>query len=361
VSSDMSHSPLAAAARAGKPASEPDPMEVYGKEPSMIMSDPPDHDRARRQAMRQFGPPHSPDLIPNMEADCHRVVNNQLDKARGKTRMDVVDDYAYPLPVAVICKILGVPLKDEPKFHAWIETMMAGVDLGPEGATAEGKRLLEKTQASSKELRQYLIELVTRFLREPGESMLAKMAHDAGPDGPMSPAELVSNSMLLLIAGHDSTVNLISHCVLTLLRNPGSFERLRARPELVPGAIEEVLRLQFFPTRTALADIEIAGTLIPKGSPVFLMYGAANRDPSRFPNAEEFDPERKDNEHFGWGSGIHTCFGGPLARLEVNVALETFLRRVKNPRLVVDPPPYRPNQIFRGPRHLLIDYDGIRD
>jgi cytochrome P450 len=153
--------------------------------------------------------------------------------------------------------------------------------------------------------------------------------------------------------------------VLTILRNPGSLELLRRRTELVPGAIEEVLRLQssvqFFPSRSALADIEIGGTVIPKGAAIFLMYGAANRDPARFPNPNQFDPERRDNQHLGWAGGIHVCFGGPLARLEVNTAIEVFLRRVENPRLVVDPPPYRPSMIFRGPRHLLIDIDGIRD
>jgi cytochrome P450 len=172
--------------------------------------------------------------------------------------------------------------------------------------------------------------------------MIAKLAHDDGADGRMSPSEIVTNTILLLIAGHDSTVNLISHSVLTLLRNPGSIELLRRRPELVPGAIEEVLRLQssvqFFPSRTALADIEVGGTTIPKGSPIFLLYGAGNRDPERFAEPNKFDPERKDNQHLGWGSGIHTCFGGPLARLEVNTAVEAFLRRVENPRLVVDRP-----------------------
>jgi cytochrome P450 len=181
----------------------------------------------------------------------------------------------------------------------------------------------------------------------------------------MTPREVVTNATLLLIAGHDSTVNTISHCVLTVLRNSGTLELLRSRPELIPFAIEEVLRVesavQFFPSRSATADIEIAGTVIPAGSQVHLMYGAANRDPKRFPNPNKFDPERRDNEHFGWGSGIHTCFGGPLARLEVNLALETFLRRVENPRLVVDPPPYRQSNVFRGPRHVLIDYDRIRD
>lgn len=364
VSSDVRKSPLA-----GKPAaraeSEPGELEAYGKEPNMIASDPPDHDRMRRQTMRHFGPPHSPDVIPQMESECIRIVNAWLDKARGKTRIDVVDDYAYPLPVEVICKILGIPLEDEARFHGWIADMLAGVDLGPEGATKEGQLRMEQSRAGAAALNDYLTGLIKRFVQEPGEGLLSKLVHDDGPDGPMSPAEALSNAKLLLIAGHDSTVNLISHCVLTVLRNPGSIELLRRRPELIPGAIEEVLRLQssvqFFPSRSALADIEIGGTVIPKGSPVFLMYGAANRDPARFPNPNQFDPERRDNQHFGWGSGIHTCFGGPLARLEVNTAFEVFLRRVENPRLVVDPPPYRPSMIFRGPRHLLIDIDGIRD
>jgi cytochrome P450 len=288
-----------------------------------------------------------------------------LDKAKGKTRIDVVDEYAYPLPVAVICKILGVPLQDEPRFHAWIADMLAGVDLGPEGATKEGQLRMEQTRAAAASLNDYLTGLIKRFVQTPGEDLLSKLVHDDGPDGPMSPAEALSNAKLLLIAGHDSTVNLISHSVLTMLRNPGSVELLRRRPQLIPGAIEEVLRLQssvqFFPTRSALADIEIAGTVIPKGSPIFLMYGAGNRDPKRFANPNHFDPERRDNQHLGWASGIHTCFGGPLARLEVNTAVEAFLRRVENPRLVVDPPPYRRSMIFRGPRHLLIDIDGIRD
>ena len=365
VSSDTSHSPLGAASAAGAKA-EADHMKAYGRAKSMITSDPPDHDRMRRQAMRHFGPPHTPDLIESMGSDIQLLCNRLLDKAKGKTRIDIVDDYAYPVPVAVICKILGVPLKDEPTFHGWIYDFMAGLmDMGPEITTEEGKARAAKGKESTVALVQYLTELINRFVREPGESMLSKMVNDDGPDGPMAPRDAVANATLLLIAGHDSTVNTIAHCVLTVLRNPGTLELLRGRPELIPGAIEEVLRLesavQFFPSRSALADIEIAGTVIPKGSAVFLMYGAANRDPSRFPNPNKFDPERRDNEHFGWGSGIHTCFGGPLARLEVNLAFETFLRRVENSRLVVDPPPYRQSNVFRGPRHLFIDFDRIRD
>ncbi len=366
VSSDLRKSPLAARMKSqGASGAEPDPLEVYGKDPSMIVSDPPDHGRMRRLAMRQFGPPHSPDLIPNMESLCQRIVNGLLDKAKGKTRIDVVDDYAYPLPVGVICEVLGVPLEDEPRFHAWIEHMMNGADLGPEAAAEEQKSRQEKGRESRNELVRYLMGLVEKFQAKPADNMLSKMVHEDGPDGRMSASELVNNAMLLLIAGHDSTVNLIAHCVLTVLRNPGSLELLRRQPELVPGAIEEVLRLQssvqFFPSRTALADIEIAGTTIPKGAAIFLLYGSGNRDPNRFPNPDQFDPERKDNQHLGWGSGIHTCFGGPLARLEVNTAFDVFLRRVESPKLVVDPPPYRRNQIFRGPRHLLLDIDGIRN
>ena len=364
VSSDTRHSPLLARP-AAEPGSEPDPVDAYGPTRSMISSDPPDHDRMRRMAMRHFGPPDAPDLIPSMEPECQRIVNALLDKARGKTRIDVVDEYAYLLPVTVICKIMGVPLKDESIIHAWVADGLAGIDFGPEAATEEGQLRAEKGRAGVAALKQYMAGLIEGWVREPGEGMISKMLHDDGPDGPMSPGEVLGNAQLIFLAGHDSTVNLISHCVLTMLRNPWSLELLRRRRDLIPGAIEEVLRLQssvnFWFSRSALADIEIGGTVIPKGAPIFFMYGAANRDPRRFPNPNDFDPERPDNQHVGWSSGIHTCFGGPLARLEVNTAVEVFLRRVENPRLVVDPPPYRPNQFFRGPLHLLIDFDGIRD
>jgi cytochrome P450 len=367
ISSDTRR--LKARAAAAGSGSDADPsLAAYGEHGNMITSDPPEHDRQRRQAMRHFGPPHTTDLIPNTAPDIQRLCNQLFDKAKaeGKTRIDIVDDYAYPVPVMVICKILGVPLKDEPQFHAWIHDFMAGLmDMGPEAATEEGKARAAKGKESTAALVQYLTDLIKAFIKEPTDAMLSKMVNEEGPDGKMSPREAVTNASLLLIAGHDSTVNTIAHCVLTVLRNPGSFERLRSRPELIPGAIEEVLRLesavQFFPSRSATADIEINETVIPEGSPVHLMYGAANRDPKRFTDPDKFDPERRDNEHFGWGSGIHTCFGGPLARLEVNIALETFLRRVENPRLVVDPPPYRQSNVFRGPRHLLVDFDGIRD
>ncbi len=365
ISSDISRSPSGFGG--DKPAPEPgaEHMQAYGREASIIVSDPPDHDRARRQVMRHFGPPHSPDLIPGMEPLVAQLADDLLDevKARGNTRLDVVEDFAYPIPVAVICKILGVPVEDEPMFHAWIFDFMMGADLGPEGTTEEGRALADKGRNSTAALLDYLGDLVQGFAKTPGEGLLSKLLHDDGPDGPMSVKETTSNAMLLLVAGHDSRVNTITNCVMTLLRNPGSWDLLRQRPELIPRTIEEVQRLQsavqFFPSRSAATDIEIGGTVIPAGSAVHLIYAAANRDPRRFDNPDRFDPLREDNEHFGWGSGIHTCMGGPLARLEVNLALETFLRRIDSPKLVVDPPPYRHNQVFRGPRHLWTDFDAI--
>ena len=333
-------------------------------DPSMIAQDPPNHDRARRQCMRFFGPPHSPDLIPSQETVCQQIINQLLDNATGKTTMDVVEEFAYPLPVNVICRIMGVPIADEPQFHVWITDAIAGIfNVGPDLETEQGQDLLARGEIARLELQKYVIGLVKKARESPGPGMISQLVHDDGPDGPMSPSEIVNNIILLFVAGHDSTVNLIAHCVLTMLRNPWSLELLRNRPELIPGAIEEVLRLQssvqFFPTRSALADIEIAGIMIPRGAPIYLMYGAANRDPRRFRDPHTFDPQRTDNAHVGWGRGIHICFGGPLARLEVNTAIEAFLRRVDNPRLVQDPPPYRISQVFRGPRQLLIDFDRI--
>jgi cytochrome P450 len=365
ISSDIGRSPsgLFGESDAKLEASE----AAQAKDSSMLVSDPPGHDTMRRQFMRHFGPPHTPDLIPSLASFVVDLANELLDnvKARGGTRMDVVDDFSYPIPVSVIFRVMGAPVEDEPKFHAWVVDFMQGADVGPERDTADGKAAVAKAAASMAELDAYMRAMVERLAREPGPGLLSAVLHDDGPDGPVSQEVAASNAMLLLIAGHDSTVNTITNSIMTLLRNPGSWDLLRDNPELVPRTVEEVQRLQgavqFFPSRWATADIEIAGTRIPAGSAVFLVYAAANRDPRRFPDPDRFDPMRQNNEHVGFGSGIHTCFGGPLARLEVNLALEVFLRRVRSPRLVVDPPPYRHNQVFRGPRHLWVDFAEILD
>ena len=170
----------------------------------------------------------------------------------------------------------------------------------------------------------------------------------------------------MLIAGHDSTVNTIAHCVLTLLRNPESIDLLREKPELIPKAIEEVLRAAV--GRPVLPQPQrrpptsrSAGPSSPRARRFIWCTAPPTATRRRFPDPEKFDIQRPDNEHVGWGRGVHSCVGGPLARLEVNLALENFLRRVENPRLVVDPPPYRRNQVFRGPLHLEVEFDRITD
>jgi cytochrome P450 len=188
VSSDLRNNALAASMSGGaKPL--PDGLAAYGHDPSMIASDPPDHDRTRRLAMRHFGPPHCPHLIPSMEAQCLSIVNDLLDKATGKTRIDVVDDFAYPLPVAVICKILGVPLADEPLFHGWIGDMMNGADFGAEESTPEQEALREKGRQRRVELMRYLVGLIERFGKQPGDGLISRLVHDDGPEGRMTPSE----------------------------------------------------------------------------------------------------------------------------------------------------------------------------
>ena len=244
VSSDISKSPISAQPAADAPDVGAEHMQAYGREPSLIVSDPAKHDRARRQVMRHFAPPHSPDVIPNMAADIQVLCNDSLDKvkAKGGNTFDVVDDYAYPVPVAVICQILGVPVKDEPTFHKWIFDFMAGTDLGPDAATEEGQARLQKGRESMAAMKQYMAGLIEGFVKEPGDNVLSKLVTDTdGPDGAMAPAEAAANAQLLLIAGHDSTVNTIAHCVLLLLRNPESLDLLREKPDLIPKAIEEVL------------------------------------------------------------------------------------------------------------------------
>ncbi|MFD7056697.1 cytochrome P450 [Streptomyces mirabilis] len=368
VSSDIRKLPVPVAAPAeGSAEAEPITEAVISLEPNIITQDPPEHDRDRRMMTPHFvGPPHSPHLISDLEPEIRRIVDGLLDNMQGKTRIDAVDEFAYPLPVTVICKVLGVPLEDEPRFHSWIETALDALDFGPEAASEEIQSRLAGGRQAVKEFGQFAAELLDRYAQQPGPGMLSAMVNEDGPEGGgMSKGVLVSNALLLIFAGHETTVNLIAHSVLTLLRHPNALEKLRRRPELIVPGVEELLRfessVQFWHTRSAVEDIDIAGTTIPKGAPIFLAYGSANRDPKRFANPDELDLERRDNQHLGFSQGIHFCFGAPLARLEVQVAVSEFIRRVDNPRLVEDPPPYRHNQIFRGPRHVLVDIDGIRD
>jgi cytochrome P450 len=340
-------------------AGAPPDEELPGQPPSFLVLDPPEHDRLRRLATRHFGPPHTPDRVDRMRPDLTGIVTDLIDGFADRDRVDLVDDFAYPFPVAVICQLLGVPREDEPRFHGWVEAIVEAIaPVDDDIAERHWKRIQALT-----ELNGYLSELADARLRDPGDDLLSGMLTDDGPDGRMSREQVLSTARLLLVAGHETTVNLITNGMLTLLRNPDVLGRLREDPDLVIRAVEELLRyeppVQFLPWRIALDDIDVLGTVIPKGSAITLVLAAGNRDPAHVPDPDRFDPDRPDNQHLGFGGGIHYCFGAPLARLEAQTALTALARRLENPRLVDDPPPYRQSPVLRGPRHLLVEFDRV--
>ncbi|MFF2200785.1 cytochrome P450 [Streptomyces sp. NPDC058145] len=334
------------------------PMPTHEGEatPAFINLDPPEHDRLRRMAMRHFGPPHAPGLVAGMEGDMTAVVNSLVEGFAGKEQIDVVDDFAYPFPVTVICHLLGVPREDEPRFHLWVDALVNSIDYNPK---TDPKEKLENGLRARKDMRHYLGGLLEQRHGQPGDDLLTRLANDDGPDGRMTDEEIVSTAHLLLIAGHETTVNLITNGMLTLLRHPQVLQRLRDDPGLVVPLVEELLRYEppvhIIPWRAAYSDITVADTVIPKGSQIMLMLASGSRDPDRFHEPDRFDPDRRDNQHLGFGSGIHLCFGGPMARLETQIALTELVRRLDRPRLVADPPPYRQSPILRGPIHLPVE------
>lgn len=291
-----------------------------------------------------------------MEPDLTATVSGLIDDFADKQQIDIVDDFAYPFPVTVICHLLGVPREDEPQFHVWVNAIIDSLDYDPK---TDPKEKLDNGMQATTDLREYLGGLLEQRHGKPGDDLLTRLANDDGPDGRMTDDEIVSTANLLLIAGHETTVNLITNGMLTLLRHPQVLQRLRDEPDLIVPLVEELLRYEppvhIIPWRAAYSDITVADTVIPKGSQIMLMLASGSRDPDRFHDPDRFDPDRQDNQHLGFGSGIHLCFGGPLARLETQIALTELVRRLNRPRLVADPPPYRPSPILRGPIHLHIE------
>jgi cytochrome P450 len=326
---------------------------------TFISLDPPQHDRLRALAMRHFGPPERPAYLEQLRPEILGIVTTLLDQvqAQGQRQFDLVERFNYDLPVTVICRILGVPREDEPQFKVWASAFIENI--GQQGEAARRQR-----EQAQRDLNQYIAGLVERHRKQPGDDMLSQMATDTGPEGHMTDRQLVATGVLLLIAGHETSVNLLGNGMLALLRNPATLERLRKALEMIPAAVEEMLRydgpVQFLTQRTTLDKIAIAGTMIPKGVLVTLALAAGNRDPARFADPDRFDPERRDNQHLGFGSGIHSCFGAPLARIEAQIAFPELLRRLVQPRLVADPPPYRLSPLLRGPEHVLIEVEEVR-
>jgi cytochrome P450 len=340
--------------------------------PGIVRRDPPEHDRMRQILMRHFGPPETPGRIEGMRTDITEITTALIDRLGARKQADLVDDFAYPLPVTVICRLLGVPLEDEPRFRAWADSLIERP--GPVGTAADQARRQREADDIFAQLTRYLGTLADAHRQAPGEDLISALVTDDRTWDGMSRAELLANAATLLLAGHLTTVNLIASGMLTLLRQPAMLDRLRAEPSFAVHVVEELLRYEppvHFLSRLALDDIGIAGVTIPAGAQIRLVIAAGNRDPDHVRDPDRFDPDRHDPEragehqsrhgqHLGFGGGIHYCFGAPLARLEGQIALAELARRLDNPQLLADPPPYRLSAFLRGPRHLPVGYDGIR-
>jgi cytochrome P450 len=329
-----------------------------GTDLPFLFLDPPEHGRLRQVAMRFFGPPVRPWRLQELEQRIRSIVDDLISVLPPTGQFDVVSHLSYPLPVKVICELMGVPHEDEPRFHKWADAL--GGTLDPPISVDPERDL--GTAVAHLDLAFYMGDLLGKRHTRPADDLLSELIANRSPGGRMSDTEAIHTAILLLVAGHETTVNLISNGVLMLMRRPDIAERLRREPHLMMGAVEELVRYDppiQFRTRRAFHDVTLGDTYIPAGSNVVLLLAAGNRDPQHFPQPDEFQPDRTLHSHLGFGSGLHYCFGAPLARIEAQVALGELLRRVRSPRLLSDPPPYRDNAALRGPRQLLLQYDGL--
>ncbi|MBO0734670.1 MAG: cytochrome P450 [Methylocapsa sp.] len=327
---------------------------LYTHQP-LIFRDPPDHTRLRRIVAMQF----TPERMREINGCIHAIIGGLFANMQGRGEIDLVAGFSYPLPVEVICKLLGVPPGGHALFHKWSSSLIGVLD--PMWQACEEERF--KTLASYEALMEYLNALIKAKRKRPEADILSGLVSFKDKKlGRMGRFDLLATASLLLVAGHETTVNLIANGMLTLLRYPEWLERLRQDHSLAPRIVDEVLRFEppvQFRTRKALADIEIGGTVIPKDAHLVLLFAAGNRDPQRFAHPERFDPGRGDNQHFGFGGGPHFCIGAALARLEAEAALVALADRLIDPRLLEDPPPYRPGASVRGPERLLVQIGGV--
>jgi cytochrome P450 len=319
-------------------------ITIVGAGLSMLDRDPPDHTRLRGLVSKAF----TPRVVEALRPHIQKIVDGLLDRVRDAGKMDLVEDFAYPLPVIVICEMLGVPLEDRERFKTWGLDIARGLDaiwLPP------GSDIVKRSAASRHELAEYFRDLIARRRAEPRADLLSGLiaAEEAGDK--LSEDELLSTCILLLVAGHETTVNLIGNGTLALLRNPDQLERLRRQPELIGSAVEELLRYDGPVQRTARIpseDVVIGGRTIPKGEMVMPFMGAADRDPAQFPDPDRLDIGRADNRHIAFGWGIHFCIGAPLARVEGQIAIGTLVKQLPELALATDRPEFRQSLTLRG-------------
>jgi vitamin D3 1,25-hydroxylase len=308
--------------------------------PMMLLMDPPDHTRLRRLVSRSFTARRMEELRPRVQ----QIADELLDALPTGT-VDLMTHYAFLLPVRVICELLGVPAEDRDDFGRWSSTMI-------------DESSNDEKMAASTALGEYLAALIDRKRAEPDDALLSALTQVSDEGDALSQEELVAMAMMLLIAGHETTVNLIGNGVLGLLTHPDQLAVLRDEPDRWPGAVEEFLRwdtpVTNAPVRFAAEDVEVAGTVIPEGAVVMLSLSAANRDDARFTDAATLDVRRTDGGHVAFGYGLHHCLGAPLARIEGQVALASLFTRHPDLRLASQDLTYRRSVLVRGLTELPV-------
>ncbi|MFD7236578.1 cytochrome P450 [Streptomyces syringium] len=316
--------------------------------PHMLNLDPPHHTRLRKLVTKEFTPRRVQAMAPRVQEMTDELIDAML--AAPDRRVDLVDALSFPLPMGVICELLGVPSLDREAFRGWSNTVVGS-------APPQEKREAAAAVAA------YLAELVAAKRQEPGEDLMSALIRTTDEDGDrLSPEELLGMAWILLVAGHETTVNLISNGVLALLTHPDQLADLRADFGLLDNAVEEMLRYDGpveTPTfRFAVEPMDIGGTLIPAGELVLPVLADADRDPARYPEPDRFDIRRDVRGHVAFGHGIHYCLGAPLARLEAKIAVRTLLERC--PDLALDAHPatltWREGLLIRGPHRLPVSF-----
>ncbi|WP_285570872.1 MULTISPECIES: cytochrome P450 [unclassified Streptomyces] len=311
---------------------EPDAPKLTNLPPmpaSLFTMDPPEHTRLRRLVSREFTARRVENLRPRIQELTDELLD-EMEKMDGPVDLNTV--FAFPLPVMVICELLGVPFEDRDKFRGWSDAFVSLTSMSP-----------EEMNTNRMELFGYLGQLVQRKREEPGDDLMSALVNAHDEEGSLSEMELIVMGITLLVAGHETTVSMIGTCVLTLLRHPEHTAALRERPELMVHAVEELMRINPIgdggPYRITLEDVEIGGTLIPKNSGVIAATSSANRDADRFTDGDPdtFDPTRPSaTGHLALGHGAHFCLGAALARAELQITLSTLLRRFPDLALADD-------------------------
>ena len=317
---------------------------------SMISTDPPKHRKLRTLVSQAFTPRAVEALAPRIQS----IVDSHLDAALGEGQMDVIENLGYPLPVIVIAELLGVPAEDRAKFKKWSDIVVSLADLGGEiDYEAFNNQAVMEMSA-------YFFNMIEQRRVNPGDDLISGLLQAEVDNERLSVIELLGFCALLLVAGNETTTNLIGNAMLTFVENPDAWEKLRQQPELLQPAIEEVLRFRspvqsMF--RVTKEEAIVAGTTIPANQPLVAWIGSANHDENQFPEPEKLDIERKPNRHLAFGHGIHYCLGAPLARLEASIALRGMLERFSTIQLAPGASPERiPSILIYGLRSLPITF-----